>query len=181
MAPTAPSTPGLDARLHRDHAATLILIMTLMDFLYTIKFLVGELAWVGGARADRDSFQLIPDDCMTSTAYGQFMGMASISWNACWTFDFLCVLANPLRNPAAQRRWYHLYVWPLATLTTVYTLAAGTGSASEDHTCWVRADNANSLVFELPLYAYMALALGSLAYAAWRLRKGTRASTGTTS
>jgi len=27
----------LDSRLHRDHASTLILIMTLMDFLYTLK------------------------------------------------------------------------------------------------------------------------------------------------
>ena len=34
----------------------------------------------------------------------------------------------------------------------------------------VRADNANSLIFEVPLYAYMALSLLSLGYAAIRLK-----------
>lgn len=40
----------------------------------------------------------LPACVFFSAAYGQFMGMASISWNAVWTFDFLCVLANPLRR-----------------------------------------------------------------------------------
>lgn len=76
----------------------------------------------------------------------------------------------PYRSTDGQRRWYHVFVWSLCVGTTAYTLASGAHEKSNDHTCWVRADNANSLVFEGPLYAYMGLSLASLGYAALRLQ-----------
>lgn len=164
------------SRRVRDHPSTIILIITVVDLLYTLKYMVGALAWLCGARDERDSFHLINDDCVSSLAYGQFMGMASISWNAVWIYDFLCVLYNPLRRTDGQRRWYHVYVWTLCVGTTIYVLAAGVAEDSNDHTCWVRADNADSLIFEIPLYAYMLLALFSLAYAVVRLRGCSRES-----
>ena len=162
------------SRRVRDHPSTIILIITIVDLLYTLKYMVGALAWLCGARDERDSFHLINDDCVSSLAYGQFMGMACISWNAVWTYDFLCVLANPLRRTDGQRRWYHVYVWSLCVATTIYVLAVGAAEDSNDHTCWVRANNTDSLVFEVPLYAYMLLALGSLAYAMVRLQGCSR-------
>ena len=136
------------SRRVRDHPSAIILIITLVDLLYTLKYMVGALAWLLGQRDERASFHLIDDDCVSSLAYGQFMGMASISWNAVWTYDFLCVLANPLRRTDGQRRWYHVFVWTTCVVTTIYVLAAGVNEGSNNHTCWVRADNANSLIFE---------------------------------
>lgn len=75
-----------------------------------------------------------------------------------------------IRSTDGQRRWYHVYVWSLCVGTTAYTLASGAHEKSNNHTCWVRADNADSLVFEAPLYAYMGLSLASLGYAALRLQ-----------
>ena len=104
---------------------------------------MGAVSWVAGERDQRASFHIFADNCMSSSAYGQFMGMASISWNACWTFDFLCVLSNPLRNTASQRRWYHLFVWAMCVGTTVFVLATSANEGAADDTCWIRADNTN--------------------------------------
>ena len=162
------------ARLRRDHYSSMILIITLCDLLYTLKFVVSAVAWAAGRRDSRASFHLLADNCMSSTSYGVFTGLACISWNAAWIFDFVCVLVNPMRNTAAQRRWYHLAIWSLCVFGTVWTLAAqGHGSAA-DHTCLVRGTDGSSLVFEVPLVAFLALALASLAYAAVRLSSGTR-------
>ena len=65
----------LSPSIQRDHASTLILIITMMDFAYTMKFMIGALAWVCGDRDTANSFHLIPDHCITSAMYGQFFGM----------------------------------------------------------------------------------------------------------
>ena len=162
------------ARLRRDHYSAMILTITLCDLLYTLKFFVAAVAWAAGRRDARSSFHLLADDCMSASAYGVFTGLACISWNAAWIFDFLCVLVNPMRNTAAQRRWYHLAIWSLCAFGTVWTLAARGHAGSANHTCLVRGTDGSSLVFEVPLIAYLALALGSLAYAALRLSFGSR-------
>ena len=65
----------LSPAIQRDHASTLILIITMMDFAFTMKFMVGALAWVCGDRDTNNSFHLLPDQCITSAMYGQFFGM----------------------------------------------------------------------------------------------------------
>ena len=162
------------ARLRRDHYSSMILIITLCDLLYTLKYVVSAVAWAAGRRDARASFHLLADNCMSATSYGVFTGLACISWNAAWIFDFVCVLVNPMRNTAAQRRWYHLAIWGLCAFGTVWTLAAQGHGAAQDHTCLVRGTDGASLVFEVPLIAYLLLALASLVYAAARLSSGTR-------
>lgn len=162
------------ARIRSDHYSIMIQIITTCDLLYTLKFLVSAMAWVAGRTDARSSFHLFGDDCMSAAAYGIFTGLACISWNAAWIFDFLCVLVNPLRNTAAQRRWYHVCIWSLCVFATVWTLAVGGHGNSDDHTCLVRGTDSSSLVFEIPLFAYLLLAVISLIFAAVRLSSGTR-------
>ena len=138
------------ARMRRDHASTVVTIVTVCDLLYTLKFLVSALAWRGGAD-DRDSFHLFDDNCLSSVAYGQFFGMAAISFNACWVFDFLAVLVNPLRNTAGFLRWYCLFSWSMALVTTVIVVSRAGHVASDAHTCWLRGDSGQSWPFEVPL------------------------------
>jgi len=162
-------------KLRRDHAATVVFIVTVCDALYTLKFFVSALAWSGGSDDDRDSFHFIPDNCFTAVAFGQFFGMAAISFNACWVFDFLAVLTNPLRNTAGNLRWYSLFSWGAALVTTVALLARSGHVDSERHTCWLKGDAGISWLFTAPLFAYMALAVASLAVAVVRLPGGSLA------
>ena len=37
----------------------------------------------------------------------------------------------------SQRRWYHVFVWSMCVVTTIYVLAVGAHEDSDDHTCWV--------------------------------------------
>jgi hypothetical protein len=161
-------------RLRGDHHSVMIQTITVCDLLFTLKFLIAAIAWAAGKQDARSSFHLFADNCMSAAAYGVFTGLASTSWNAAWVVDFLCVLINPLRNTAAQRRWYHLVVWSLCIFGTVWTLATSGHQTSDDHTCLVRGTDSASLIFEIPLLFYVALAVCSLVFAACRLSSGTR-------
>lgn len=97
-------------RMRKDHASNMIQVITVCDLCYTLKFLVSAIVYFsyydGGHVPPallRESFHFLKDDCATAAAYGQFWGMASICWNACWCFDYLCVLVNPMRNTSKQR------------------------------------------------------------------------------
>jgi hypothetical protein len=159
-------------RLRDDHHATLLQYIIFSEALYSLKYFVSALFWAAGFLDDRASFHVIPDDCFTSVAYGQFFGMAAISWNACWMVDILFTLFQPLRNTATHLRWYHAFVWSMAAGTTLIVAATSGHSASDAHTCWLRGDavGGSSWSFEAPLFAYLLLALASLAAAVCRLR-----------
>ena len=93
----------LTPRLRHDHASTVINTVTTCDLLYTLKFLVSAIVWQAGARDERDSFHVVPDDCLSSVAYGQFFGMAAISWNACWIASTPSRRSLPPAIPASSR------------------------------------------------------------------------------
>lgn len=160
-------------KMRRDHASTIINTITICNMLYTSKYLVTAFFWLIGLRDGSRSFHIIPDHCLTSSAFGQFVGMAATSWNACWTYDFLCVLVNPLRNTATQRRWYHLWTWVLSIVTTIALITAVGHRSAEPHTCWIKGNTEYSLIFEIPLFLYSLLAFVSLVYAIYRLRFGS--------
>ena len=159
-------------RQRTDHAGALITIITVCDALYTLKFFLSALFWNGGTD-DRRSFHLFDDDCESSVAYGQFFGMAAISFNACLVYDFVAVLSNPLRNTAGFLRWYHVFSWSMASVTTIIVISRASHTASDPHTCWLRGDSGNSWPFEVPLFIYMIFAGASLVYAGSRLRSGS--------
>jgi 1-phosphatidylinositol-4-phosphate 5-kinase len=162
-------------RMQRDHASTVVFIVTVCDLLYSLKFLVSALAWGGGSDDDRDSFHFIPDNCLSAVAFGQFFGMAAISFNACWVYDFVAVLLNPLRNTAGNLRWYHAFSWTMATVTTAIVVARKGHLEGERHTCWLKGDAGISWTFTAPLFLYMVLAVASLFLAAQRLSGGRAA------
>jgi hypothetical protein len=161
-------------RLRRDHYSSMVFTITLCDLLYTMKFLVSAAAWDAGYRNERSSFHLIEDDCMSATAYGIFTGLACISWNTAWIIDFLCVLINPMRNTASQRRWYHVGCWLVCILGTILSLALESHKSSSFHTCVPSVNDPTSLIFTLPLFVALLIAIVSLVYAVQRLNAGSR-------
>jgi hypothetical protein len=92
-------------RLRDDHHAALLQYIIFTEALYSLKFSLSALLWVAGFLDARASFHVVPDNCLTAVAYGQFFGMAAISWNACWMVDILFTLFQPLRNTATHMRW----------------------------------------------------------------------------
>jgi hypothetical protein len=92
------------ARVRADHSSTILHFMTMCEGLYALKFVLSAAAWYGGLRDGRASFHLLRDNCATSIAYGQLLGMAAIAYNACWMTDILVVLFLPLRNSATLIR-----------------------------------------------------------------------------
>jgi hypothetical protein len=161
-------------RLRRDHYSSMVFTITVCDLLYTLKFLVSAAAWDAGYKNERSSFHLIQDDCMSATAYGIFTGLACVSWNAAWTIDFLCVLINPMRNTASQRRWYHVGCWLVCILGTILSLALESHKSSSFHTCVPSVTDPSSFIFTIPLLIALLIAIVSLVYAVQRLNAGTR-------
>lgn len=159
--------------IQRDHASRLILIITLVDVAFTLKYVVSAAAWEAGHTDPRRSFHLFADNCLSSAAYGQFFAMACVSWNFVWIFDFVCVLFNPLRNTASNRRFYHVFVWLVSAASTAYVIGMGVNSDGQDHICWLKGDSTNTWVFEIPLYLFLSLGVFSLIFAFFRLRQGS--------
>jgi hypothetical protein len=92
-----------------------------------------------------------------------------------WIVDFIFILQNPLRNTASNRRFYHLYVWLMATATTGAVIGQNAKDEPDETQCLLRADSTNELVFVIPLLIYVSLGMISLVYAFFRLRTGTEA------
>jgi hypothetical protein len=151
-----------DRRLASDQLGKMIWYMTVCDVLYTLKFFVSAVVWEVGLRNDRSSFHLIPDDCFTSAAYGMFLSMAIISWNACWVIDLLVTLSRPLASTRKNLPWYHIFVWGTSTGAAIYIMATEEHQNTQSHTCWIRADSVNSSFFDDFLYVYIALAAVSI-------------------
>lgn len=108
-------------RLFRASPSTLILLLTLLDAAYALKFAVSAVVWYAtGSSPDdsRSSFHGINDNCLLSVMYEQLVGMACVCLNAvsvplacvpsslsfsplpsqCWIFNFVYMLNNPLIN-----------------------------------------------------------------------------------
>jgi hypothetical protein len=161
---------------NKEHGLTLVYMMLACEAAYSFKFILSALFWLAGFKDGRASFHVVPDNCALSVAYGQFFGMAAISWNACWMTDVLVTLFLPLRNSAGLLPWYHAFVWAGAASTTLAVVLGAGHVESDMHTCWLRGDAGLSYAFVGPLLCFVALALVSLALAALRLRGGGSAS-----
>jgi hypothetical protein len=88
-------------RLTLTSPSALILILTFLDVLYSLKFAVSALVWyaLGSSSADnRKSFHAFDDDCLSSVIYEQFIGMACISLNVVWPLGARAALLNPARS-----------------------------------------------------------------------------------
>lgn len=151
-----------DRRLGKKQMGMIVWLITLCDMAYTLKFLVPAVLWQFGFRNERDSFHVVPDNCLSSAVYGMLFSMAIISWNACGIIDLLITISRPLFSTRKNMPWYHLAVWGSSLGAAVFVWAEGLHEFTADHTCWVRADAANSGVFDAFLVAYISLACISL-------------------
>lgn len=162
-------------RMRKEYSSKLILIITLMDLLLTLKFLVSAVMWKFGLQSTNSSFHIIDDNCVIEVLYGSFTSMASQSWNFCWVVNFLLVLYNPLRSHRKNMKWYHLFSWTMSTAAVVYALASESYHKSDRHQCWFSEDSTQLNLLDIPLLFYMIVACISLAYAGYRLFPGLKA------
>ncbi len=96
----------------------IVVVITMCDFMISLKFLVGALAWktstVKKGKMVHSSFRLFDDGCVVEALFAQFFFMATICWNLVWVFNFTLELYNPLRRTKSLAKWYHLFVWTLS-------------------------------------------------------------------
>ncbi|KAA0178006.1 hypothetical protein FNF27_00554 [Cafeteria roenbergensis] len=154
-----------DKRLRQEQLGKMVQIITICDLLYTVKFVAGAVSWHMGLRDERDSFHIFPDNCLSSAVYGMLLSTAIVAWNACWLVDLVITITRPLSSTRKHMVWYHIFVWSASVGTAVYVWATGVPAQSADHTCWVRADSANLVLFDFIVGLYLVLAVGSLLFA----------------
>jgi len=126
--------------MRNSHPSQIIMLVTLCEGLFTLRYFVAALAWYFGSRDERDSFHIIPDNCWTASLWGQFFAVAAVMWNACWVVELVAVLYAPLRNTKSFSMPYHVASWGVAVVTTVILATQHNKSESKDHVCWVLGD-----------------------------------------
>lgn len=72
--------------LRKEHSSTMIQILTIFDFAYTLKFTFTALFYEIHPLGKRHSFQLINDNCRSAAIYEQVFGMAVVAWNTVRSF-----------------------------------------------------------------------------------------------
>ena len=160
-----------------NHTATMILLVAAADAIFVAKFWITSVLWVAGYQQPMRSFRVLDDACAVSSTLEHFAGSASSLWNAAFSFDFFCVLWNPLRSTRSQMRWYHLAIWPGVVATTLYVAATPMRSAADPVLCFLRSpDTLLDLLMVYPVYAGWVCGFGSILFALVRLLcQGTRA------
>lgn len=71
-------------RLLKPSPSSFILVLTLLDLCYALKFAVSAIAWYAQncpPNDERRSFHLWDDDCFVSVVYEQAVGMLCVSLN----------------------------------------------------------------------------------------------------
>jgi len=160
-------------RVWSSHTSQVILFITVCEALFTFRYFLAAAAWFAGFKNERDSFHIIPDKCWSASLWGQFFAVSSVVWNACWIAELVAILHSPLRNTRSFQRYYHIAAWGLGTLTTAVLVFRQAPEQSRDHDCWILGDTEHQVLFEIPLYLTLLLALLSLIYAVYQRTVGT--------
>lgn len=161
------------SRVWSSHTSQVILFITVCEAMFTFRYFLAAAAWFAGATDERDSFHIIPDKCWSASLWGQFFAVSSVIWNACWIAELVAILHSPLRNTRSYHRYYHMAAWGTAAVTTAILVLRQAPKQSRDHDCWVLGDPEHQLLFEIPLYLTLLLAVLSLGYAVYQRTVGT--------
>eukprot|EP01125_Pyxidicula_operculata_P009417 TRINITY_DN3100_c2_g1_i1.p1 TRINITY_DN3100_c2_g1~~TRINITY_DN3100_c2_g1_i1.p1 ORF type:complete len:1070 (-),score=279.74 TRINITY_DN3100_c2_g1_i1:466-3675(-) len=152
----------------RRHPSTLIFYLSICDFFFALKyFLVSVVPGVVEAvKADGESNWL----CMLEAGWSQFFGFASVSWNAIICVNLITSLVSPFTNTLSREKFYHLYVWLFAVVTTVILISTSAQKDSGDGTCWLNgSDERGWFIFIIFLISYQFFAVATLIFAGIRI------------
>jgi len=138
--------------------------MSICDLLLSLKF---WLALITGARVSMEQSKFL---CLFSAIFGQFTGVATISW---YFIISICVYAV-FQPPESRWRLFlksetlqHVYVWSIAAFTSLLPWWTGRYGDMDDGTqCWISgAGDRMKLAQGIPLFLYLLFAFYLLAYA----------------
>lgn len=77
-----------------DPSSKFILLITLADLLYSLKFMISAIAFIVGNNDDthdRDSFHLVDDQCLSAVIVETFTSATSVSLNAVSSFTSIAM------------------------------------------------------------------------------------------
>jgi len=124
------------------------------DFLFAFKFAITAVLPNSEEQQQNEIF------CLITALLGQFAGMASISWNGMINLNLLINLRKPFVDTAKFGKFYHLWVWVLASVTTALMFGLDEWGPSGDGTCWIEGErNLFKLSFFIPFVGYFGLGI----------------------
>jgi hypothetical protein len=142
--------------------SALVFFLALCDFMYALKFFLPSVSW------DQDHFVVRSEVlCDVQAAWSVFWGLATISWNGIISLNILLALRSPFSETHGYVRYYHLYVWTLASVGLIVTAAGDLSAPAGDFTCWLR-NGLDRLLFFLPLCMYFVISASALVVASVR-------------
>eukprot|EP01113_Clastostelium_recurvatum_P022425 TRINITY_DN2675_c0_g1_i3.p1 TRINITY_DN2675_c0_g1~~TRINITY_DN2675_c0_g1_i3.p1 ORF type:complete len:730 (-),score=189.88 TRINITY_DN2675_c0_g1_i3:24-2213(-) len=151
----------------RRHPSKLVFLMSMCDLGFSLRFMITGV--IPGSSKLEDSH--IP--CLLQALSLQFFGLASLSWNGIISLNLIINLNHPFINTSAYVKFYHLFVWGIASLSTILLgIFHHQIGPSGDGTCWIQdADSPLRLMLFVPLVIYFVLSMSALGVCFLRTRE----------
>lgn len=143
----------------RKHPTNMIFFLSLCDSLLSLKFMLTAVY------SDSDELEHIATTCYMQAGWAQLWGIGSVAWNGMISLNLIINLQKVgFAKTASFGKYYHLFVWGLASLTTgIMYMGHGHIGPSGDGTCWIeKNEDPYRLLFFIPLIFFFSLSIASL-------------------